>query len=344
MPEVIVLRIGHRPFRDKRITTHVALVARAFGASGIIIDSSDLPLENTIRRTTGKFGGNFTVRSGENWKKTYREFPGVKIHLTMYGEPIESVTEKIRDEFRSRNLMILVGASKVPPEAYEMSDYNVSITNQPHSEVAALAIALDRIFDGSEFQRKTVTGLNVIPNPRGKTVDYIPGEDEIMRIFSEAGADEKLIAHCAAVSALAVAIARKCGASEAIVRAGALLHDIGRTKTNGIDHGIAGASILREYKISETIVQIVKRHTGAGITDEEAIALGLPDHDLMPRTLEEKIVAHADNLFSLSERITVKDVISNYREKGLNDAADRIAALHEELSGIAGEDIDSINP
>ncbi len=344
MPEVIVLRIGHRPFRDKRITTHVALVARAFGASGIIIDSSDLPLESTIRKTVEKFGGNFTVKSGDNWKKTYREFEGVRIHLTMYGEPIESVKQKIMKEFHERDLMILVGASKVPPEAYEMSDYNISVTNQPHSEVAALAIALDRIFDGNEFQRKTVTGLNVIPNPRGKTVDYIPGEDEIMRMFSEAGADQKLIAHCAAVSGLAVAIARKCGASEEIVKAGALLHDIGRTRTNGIDHAIAGSIMLREHKVSEAIVQVVKRHTGAGITEKEATALGLPDHDLMPRTLEEKIVAHADNLFCLSERITVKDVISSYREKGLIDFADRITALHEELSRIAGQDIDTINP
>ncbi|EQD66228.1 tRNA 2'-O-methylase, partial [mine drainage metagenome] len=66
---ITVLRIGHRPARDKRITTHVALTARAFGASAIVIDLHDEELERNVRSVTDRFGGSFHVSSGVNWRR-----------------------------------------------------------------------------------------------------------------------------------------------------------------------------------------------------------------------------------------------------------------------------------
>jgi hypothetical protein len=94
--------------------------------------------------------------------------------------------------------------------------------------------------------------------------------------------------------------------------------------------------------IDQRVVRIVERHTGAGIPRREAVALGLGNIDYMPETIEEKIVAHADNLMSGTRRIKVSEVTESYRKKGLDDAASRIAALHSELSALCGADLDTL--
>ncbi len=164
---ITVLRLGHRPQRDKRITTHVALVARAFGADRIIISTKDEKVENTVRDVVSRFGGNFEITSGVKWRKIIKEFSGIKVHLTMYGLPIDEVMEKIP---RDKDMLIIVGAEKVPRDVYEMADYNIAVGNQPHSEVAALAIFLDRYFKGEELKMDFDGKYMVIPQARGKKV------------------------------------------------------------------------------------------------------------------------------------------------------------------------------
>ena len=52
-----------------------------------------------------------------------------------------------------------------------LADYNIAIGNQPHSEIAALAIFLDRIFDGNQFDRKLSNeSIKIIPTEKGKNV------------------------------------------------------------------------------------------------------------------------------------------------------------------------------
>lgn len=164
---ITVLRIGHRIGRDKRITTHVALVARAFGADKILIDKADKKIEENIRSTNARFGGNFEIKTGVDKKKILKEHRGVIVHLTMYGDQIEKSLKKIN---KKKDLLVVVGAEKVPPYVYEMADLNVSIGNQPHSEVAALAIFLDRynkgLWQGKKFNGK----LEILPSNRGKKV------------------------------------------------------------------------------------------------------------------------------------------------------------------------------
>ncbi len=164
---ITVLRLGHRPQRDKRITTHVALVARAFGADRIIITTRDKSIERTVRDVVHRFGGNFEIITGVSWKKIIREFDGVKVHLTMYGMPIDDVINEIP---KDRDLLIIVGAEKVPREIYELADYNIAVGNQPHSEVAALAIFLDRIYEGKELKRQFDGKMKIVPQKKGKLV------------------------------------------------------------------------------------------------------------------------------------------------------------------------------
>jgi tRNA (cytidine56-2'-O)-methyltransferase len=164
---ITILRIGHRISRDKRITTHVALVARAFGADNILIDTEDKKIEETIRSTCNRFGGNFKIETGVDKKKILREWEGNIVHLTMYGDELLksiSVIDKKKD------LLVIVGAEKVPPNIYEAANFNVSVGNQPHSEVAALALFLDKYTDG-KWQKKKFNGkIEILPSSSGKRV------------------------------------------------------------------------------------------------------------------------------------------------------------------------------
>jgi tRNA (cytidine56-2'-O)-methyltransferase len=161
-----ILRLGHRIGRDKRVTTHVALTARAFGANKMFLSSRDAGLVRSVNSVVARFGGDFEIEDGVDWKKLVRAWQGSVVHLTMYGLPIDEAVPSIP----KGDVLIVVGAEKVPPEIYEMADFNVAVGNQPHSEVAAVAVFLDRLL-GGEGIRKVVKGrLTIIPSEHGKRV------------------------------------------------------------------------------------------------------------------------------------------------------------------------------
>jgi len=161
---ITVLRIGHRPERDKRVTTHICLTARALGAATVLVDRHDPVLEETIRGVVARFGGEFHVETGVEWRKVMRAWRGPKVHLTMYGETLRAI-EKLP---RRANLLVLVGAEKVPPDAYRLADLNLAVGNQPHSEVAALAVFLDRYTRGAWTRKRLRGKLTILPSARGK--------------------------------------------------------------------------------------------------------------------------------------------------------------------------------
>ena len=164
---IAVLRIGHRIYRDKRATTHVALVARAFGADKIFIDTKDQKIESTISSVCSRFGGSFKIESGISPQKVLKQWSGIIAHLTMYGDELNKTINKID---KDQNILIVVGAEKVPPYVYQMSDFNISVGNQPHSEIAALAIFLDRYTNG-DWQKKRFDGkIEIVPSNKGKMV------------------------------------------------------------------------------------------------------------------------------------------------------------------------------
>lgn len=168
---ITVLRLGHRFERDKRISTHICLTARALGADEVVFDVRDERVENSVKRITDEWGGNFKVNFTDDYKKFIKNFDGVRVHLTMYGLNINGVLKEISEKFKeSGNLLIIVGSQKVNGEVYFLVDYNVGIGNQPHSEVAALAVFLDRLFEGKETEKKFNGKIEVIPKARGKEV------------------------------------------------------------------------------------------------------------------------------------------------------------------------------
>jgi tRNA (cytidine56-2'-O)-methyltransferase len=171
-PTVAVLRLGHRPGRDERMTTHVGLTARALGADRAILAHEAAGRGETIEDITDRFGGPFTVEGTTEPMAVLSDWDGTIIHLTMYGLPIQDVNEDIRAQFeRGTPLLVVVGAEKVSFDVYEHADYNVGVTNQPHSEVASLAVFLDRLFEGEELDREWEDAdAAVVPKEQGKTV------------------------------------------------------------------------------------------------------------------------------------------------------------------------------
>lgn len=171
--KVYVLRLGHRPERDKRITTHVGLVARAFGANGFILaDVVDEKVIESLKKVEESWGKRLFIDSGVDsvkYIKYWKRNGGEVIHLTMYGIHVDYIIDKIRRS--SKDKLIVVGAEKVPGIIYELADYNVAIGFQPHSEVAALAIFLDKLFSGRElYYEYSGARLRISSRFRGKRV------------------------------------------------------------------------------------------------------------------------------------------------------------------------------
>lgn len=149
MSRICILRIGHRPERDQRVTTHVALCARALGAAGMYLSGTDNSIKKSVEDVVERWGGDFFLEDGVNWRSCIRRWKddgGIVVHLTMYGERMTDIIEDIR---RDKDLLVIVGAEKVPGEIYGLADYNVSVSTQPHSEISSLAIFLDRYTQGS---------------------------------------------------------------------------------------------------------------------------------------------------------------------------------------------------
>ena len=175
--EIVILRWGHRVQRDVRLTTHVALTARALCASGFILaDVEDSHIQETVTKITKAWGGNFHFEMGTPWKRAIRDWKaknGVIVHLTAYGENIQSSDVVKRIKATGRPVMLLMGSQKVPGEFYseEVSDFNVAVGNQPHSECSALAIFLDRFFEGKELEASFESAhIEIVPKERGKEV------------------------------------------------------------------------------------------------------------------------------------------------------------------------------
>jgi len=172
-PRLSVLRLGHRRDRDKRITSHLGLTARAFGADEVILagDRDPSALE-TWDSVTERFGGEFSSRFEESpmsfLRKQSKSRGATIVHLTMYGSPWEETIPSIPID---NPALVVVGGTKVPAEVYHLADHNVSVGNQPHSEVAALAVFLNSWLGPVDNDSKfSGAKMKVVPSAKGKVV------------------------------------------------------------------------------------------------------------------------------------------------------------------------------
>ncbi len=170
---ITILRLGHRHYRDQRLTTHICLTARALGAKKVILSGEkDEKIIESVKDIKERWGGDFEIEYQKNFRKAIKNFKGKKLHLTMYGLPVQ---DKIKEIKTQKDLLIILGSEKVPGDIYHIADYNISVGSQPHSEVAALAILMHEYYDGQELN------LN-FKNPKIKLNPCKAGKD--IRTFS----------------------------------------------------------------------------------------------------------------------------------------------------------------
>lgn len=162
----------------------------------------------------------------------------------------------------------------------------------------------------------------------------------LISFLVDAGCDKGVIDHCLTVHHVAVSLANRIISAGTLVdsdliAAGAILHDIGRSKTHGMDHADAGASICRSLRFDERICLIVEHHIGAGITAEERVQFGLSAEDRIPKTLEEKIVAHADNIVKGSRVMSESEFLTSISRLP-EPVRSRLIILSDEMKHLAG--------
>jgi uncharacterized protein len=164
-----------------------------------------------------------------------------------------------------------------------------------------------------------------------------------MQFLRDSRCSTKVIKHCEAVAALALETAQLCvrkglNVDLALVEAGALLHDVGRSRTHTVHHAVIGAEMAKSAGLPEPVVSIIKRHVGGGITRSEAEKLGWPGNDVyVPLTLEEKIVSYADKLVGGISRVPIEVTVEQLSRELKPDAAVRVRKLHEEMAELIGE-------
>ncbi len=167
-----ILRLGQRYVRDDRTLTHLCLVSRALGAESIYLEDAEKDVTATLEGVNLTWGGEFKVVLGTPWRRVIQDAKKEGrsvVHLTMYGEPVQEVIPKMKDLDK---ILIVVGGPKVPGTVYHEADYNVAVTSQPHSEIAALAIVLHEIQGGEELKRTfQKSRLRILPSARGKRVE-----------------------------------------------------------------------------------------------------------------------------------------------------------------------------
>ena len=169
----------------------------------------------------------------------------------------------------------------------------------------------------------------------------LPNREQAIELLRKNHCPPQVINHCVAVADLALETSNKLLANGLkvdleLVEAGALLHDLGRSKNHTVDHGLMGAQIAQSIGLPESVISIIKRHVGGGITAKEAARFGWPKDIYTPQTLEEKIVSYADKLIDHSKRVSIELEIKRLQKENKVEAAERVRKLSEEITSLLG--------
>jgi uncharacterized protein len=172
--------------------------------------------------------------------------------------------------------------------------------------------------------------------------EELPSREQAFQFLRQSGCSRRVIRHCRTVAELAVKIARACqerglDVDLELVEIGALLHDIGRSKTHTVHHAVAGAQIAESLGLPQPLISIIKRHVGGGITPTEAKKLGWPEDIYFPQTLEEKIVSYSDKLVEGTRQVPIERTIEKFSKKLPPSTIARMRKLHREMLALVGD-------
>ena len=155
-------------------------------------------------------------------------------------------------------------------------------------------------------------------NPRSLT------RAEAVKLLGAYGQDAGWTRHCFAVADAAArvgaALAGKRAVDLSFLWTAALLHDIGRHITHDpLGHGVEGYKLLYGLRY-EREAFVCAAHLLFGIEAAEAVQLGLPAQDFVPRSLEEKLVPLVDYLIEYDQPTTLEERFTSLRERNGGNA------------------------
>ena len=170
----------------------------------------------------------------------------------------------------------------------------------------------------------------------------IPDRNFALKLLESVNLASSIIQHSIQVANKALEIAdrlKNIRIDRKLIETGGLLHDIGRSRSHGFDHGLIGASILKGEGISPKIFRICETHILGGIDKDEAKELGLPEKDYLPYTIEEKIICLADKYIKGTSKVSINERFdhwfSKYGESDLlNRAKKRVVKIQNEIEEI----------
>ena len=174
--------------------------------------------------------------------------------------------------------------------------------------------------------------------------ERLPSREQALQFLLQSGCSKGVIRHCEKVAELALEIGEECrrkgmDVDLKLVEIGALLHDIGRSKTHSVHHVVVGVEIARSFGLPQPVISVIQRHVGGGITPKEAKLLGWPKDIYVPQTMEEKIVLYADKLVDGSRRVPIERTIKKFRSDKRVPASSitRLQKLHTEMLDLIGD-------
>jgi len=171
----------------------------------------------------------------------------------------------------------------------------------------------------------------------------LPSREQALQFLLENRCHPKVVRHCKAVAELALKTAdilkkKDMKIDSHLVEIGALLHDVGRSKTHTVHHAVVGAELAKAAGLPEPVISIIRRHVGGGITTSEAEELGWPRDNYMPISIEERIVSCADKLIVDSKEASIEITIQKLIKENKKEAADRVRKVYEDLQNLIGDD------
>lgn len=224
----------------------------------------------------------------------------------------------------------------------DYKDLHHWLDNSPDKEVKAQRHDLDGLPQNIQYVRSN-WGEEAVSEFLLHLVEDLGMKD--IEILRKAGCPEEAVEHSVEVARKALEVSTRVNVDvdrHLIIR-GALFHDLGKAKTYGLQHGEIGAEMAGELGLGEAITNIILKHIRGGLTDQEAVELGLPVREYSLKTPEEKIIIYSDRMVDIYKEAGIVsgekeaeerfvEILNQYQKFGKNNTTtERYVNMHREI-------------
>lgn len=214
-----------------------------------------------------------------------------------------------------------------------------------HPQVKAGRNILDKLPENINFIRSLSGNEGIMEDFQDIVEDVAIADIETLK---KVGSPDEAVTHSVEVArkALEISYRVKIPVNRKLIIRGGIYHDLGKAKTYGIKHGEIGARMAKELNLGENIIRIILKHIRGGMTESEALELGLPVRDYTLYTPEEKIVIYSDRLVDIytdgivpgtneqDAETRFVEILNRYEKYGKNPLTlKRYIGIHQQIQG-----------